>query len=224
MITWKKYIPLTFAVAFAFLSSISVYQFLNDRSGISHANPMMTVPVVIAKQAIGIGAKITENDLEVVSWPEEITPQESFRSARGIVGRTLKTNISENEPLVESKLLASGENFSSLIPPGMRAVTVAVKKSAALAEILDRGSLVDVLSLFRFDDTGMITAEAIVEKALVIGVHISEVESKSRNNSERPTMEVTLIVTPEEARHIVAMMNQSVIDLIVRNEIPDIAL
>jgi len=168
MMALKRYIPLTFAVVFAFLSSVSVYQFLNNRSGLSHATALPTSPVVVVKQPIGIGEKITKEDLQVMSWPEEIVPQESFRSDRSIVGRTAKVNLTENEPLLESKLMAQGEGFSSLIPANMRAVTVSVKKSAALAEILERGTLVDVLSLFQFSETLMITAETIVEKALSI--------------------------------------------------------
>lgn len=221
MNTWKRYVPIGFAAIFAVISSVGVYHFLKDRSGVSQAAvPQVTmVPVVVAKNPIGIGEKVAEQNLEIASWPGEAVPENSFRSAKTIAGRTSRINISANEPLVESKLLADGENFSSLIPQGMRAATVSIKRSDALAQILERGGTVDVLSLFTFNDTKIVTAETIVEKARVIGVHKGNVtKSVSGKTLEPEQMEVTLIVTPSEAKRIVAATSQGGIDLVVRND------
>lgn len=227
MMTWKKYFPLGFAVLFAILSSVSVYQFLNDRggaSGISHANIATTLPIVVAKAQVGIGEKIKEHDLEVAAWPEKSVPQDSFRSLRPLVGRTAKFSLAANEPIMESKLLPEGENFSSLIPLGMRAVTVSVKQSEALAQILERGGLVDVLALVTFQQTGITSAKVIVEKARVISVHKATVETGRRGEQTTTDMEVTLIVTPKEAEWIIAAMSHGGIDLVVRNGQEPIAL
>ncbi len=221
MNTWKRYIPISFAVVFAVISSVGVYHFLKDRSGVSQAAvPQVTmVPVVVAKNPIGIGEKVAEQNLEIASWPGEAVPENSFRSAKTIAGRTSRINISANEPLVESKLLADGENFSSLIPQGLRAITVSIKRSDALAQILERGGSVDVLSLFTFNGTKVITAETIVEKARVINVYKGSVTKSTSGRSQEPEqMEVTLIVTPNEAKRIVAATNQGGIDLVVRND------
>ncbi|MBI1977627.1 MAG: Flp pilus assembly protein CpaB [Candidatus Omnitrophica bacterium] len=220
MMTWKKYFPLGFAVLFAILASVSVYQFLNDRggaSGISHANIATALPIVIAKAPVGVGEKIKEHDLEIVSWPEKSAPQDSFKSLRPLIGRTAKVNMAANEPIVESKLLPDGENFSFLIPLGMRAVTVSVKQSEALAQILERGGLVDVLALVTFQNTGIVSAKVIVPKARVIAVHKPTVETGRRGEQTTSNMEVTLIVTPKEAEWIIAAMSQGGIDLVVRN-------
>ena len=84
---------------------------------------------------------------------------------------------------------------------------------------LERGTLVDVLSLFVFEDTGITTAETIVRKALVLSVHKSGVESAvSGGREKQKQMEVTLIVKPKEAEWIVAAMNQGGVDLVVRND------
>ena len=219
MNTWKKYVPLTFAVIFAMLSSASVYQFLKNRTDVSHAMPALTVPVVVAKAPIEIGKKITENDLSTISLPTETAPADGYRSANQVIGRTARVNMGEREPVIENKLLAKGENFSSLVPAGMRAVTVPIRDSEALAQILERGTVVDVLALFQYDDTKITTAETVVSKAHVIGVHRN---GPSSNNKGRPqqgeaTMEVTLVVTPIQAKQIVSVMMQGMIELAVRS-------
>ncbi len=225
MMTWKKYIPLTLAVAFAILSSASVYQFLKNQSDVSHAMPALTVPVVVAKTPLGIGEKITENDLSLISLPTQTVSEDGYRSIHQVVGRTVKTNMKEREPIVEDKLLAQGENFSSLVPPGMMAVTVPIRNSEALAQILERGTVVDVLSLFQFEDTKIVTAETIVPKAHVIGVHKNSAQaiSKGRGQEGAGTMEVTLVVTSLEAKRIVGVMSQGIIELVVRSNQAELA-
>ena len=214
----KRYFPIAFAVFFAMLSSVSVYQFLRGRDGgVSQANVVSTLPIVIMKNAVGIGEKIKEHDLEIASWPEKSVPQESFRSERQLIGRTAKENIKTNVPIIESKLLPEGENFSSLIPAGMRAVTVPMRNSEALAQILERGALVDVVSLVTFPDTGITSAKVIVQEARVLAVHKSAIETNRRGEQKSDKMEVTLIVNPQEAQWIIAAINQSGVDLIVRN-------
>ena len=221
MNTWKRYVPISFAIVFAVISSVGVYHFLKDRAGVSvAATPQMTmIPVVVAKNPIGIGNQIAEHDLEITSWPQEAVPEASFSSVKLVAGKTSRINIMANEPVLESKLLASGENFSSLIPQGLRAITVSIKRSDALAQILERGGTVDVLSLFTFNGTKIITAETIVEKARVISVYKGSVTKSTSGRSQEPEqMEVTLIVTPSEAKRIVAATSQGGIDLVVRND------
>ncbi|MBI4372297.1 MAG: Flp pilus assembly protein CpaB [Candidatus Omnitrophica bacterium] len=216
----KKYAPLTFAVIFAVLASASVYAFLKDRSNVVHASPAAMTPVVIAKHAIPIGTKLAEHDLSAVSWPQEAVPESSFRSVRPLIGRTARTSVETDEPILDSKLLAEGESFASLIPQGMRAVTVRVKQSAGLSRILERGTVVDVLSLFYNVQSQLVTAEVIVEKARVISIHDQTVAitKKGLTDNQADYMEATLVVTPEQAQWILAAANQGGIELTVRND------
>ncbi len=213
----KRYIPLGFAVIFAVLTSISAYHFLQDRSGVSHASPIDTVLVVVAKERITIGEKLAEHKLSVVAWPGESAPDNSYKSVKSVTGRTARFGLDPNEPILESKLLADGENFSSLIPEEMRAVSVSVQHSSALAQILERGTLVDVVTVKTIKGTEMVSANVIVEKAHVLSVYKQDPEAALKNDLPQD-MEVTLIVTPDEAKRIIAAMNQGGLQLIVRNE------
>lgn len=215
----KRYIPLTFAVIFAMLASVSVYQLLKDRTDVSHAAPapVSMMPVVVAKSPIGMGEKLTEIKLDVNSWPSANVPEVSYRSTRSVVGKTARIGIGAGEPILESKLLGHNESLSSLIPSGMRAVTVPVEHSDPLLQMLERGARVDVVTLFTFEATGVTTAETIVERARVLTVHQRPVVAGLRGEERDRRMDVMLVVSPEEAKWIVAAMKQGVVELVVRN-------
>ena len=217
MNTWKRYVPISLAVVFAILASVSVYFFLSDRNDVIHAAPISMTSVVIAKEHIAIGEKIAGHKLEFVQWPNESVPENGFQSLRSVIGRTARFEINSNEPILESNLLVQGENFSSLIPDGMRAVTVSVKHSDALAQILDRGTVVDVITLITLKGTGAVIAGTVVERAHVIAIHKRDAGNVVK--AEIPQdMEITLIVNPDEAKRIITAMNQGGIELVVRND------
>lgn len=217
MNTWKRYIPISLAIVFGILASMSVYFFLSDRNDVTHAAPVSMAQVVIAKEHIAIGEKIAEHKLESSKWPNESIPENGFQSMRSVIGRTARFEINSNEPVLESYLLNQGENFSSLIPDGMRAVTVSVKHSNGLAQIMDRGTVVDVITLMTMKGTGAMVAGMVVERAHVIAVHKRAAEDALKGEIPQ-NMEVTLIVNPEEAKRIITAMNQGGIELVVRND------
>ena len=220
MNTWKRFIPLGFVGIFALISTIGVYHFIKNRNTVSQAAmPQMgTVPIVIARNPISIGAQVNEHDLELIQMASGTAPETGFESVRSVAGRTSRVSIMPNEPVLRSNLLGDDENFSALIPQGMRAVTVSIKRSEALAQILQRGGTVDVLSFFTFNGTNILTAETIVEQARVLGVNKGGSDGAVKGATDGH-MEVTLIVTPDEAKRIVAAMNQGGVDLIVRNDL-----
>ncbi|MBI4358328.1 MAG: Flp pilus assembly protein CpaB [Candidatus Omnitrophica bacterium] len=217
--TWKRYLPFAFAVLFAALSSLSAYQFLKDRGNVSHAATAGdTMPVVVAKVGIPLGKKLTEQDLKVLPWPRDAVPTESFSSVRPLVGRIVKSDIIEDEPVLSAKLIGDGENFSSLIPSNMRGVTVPVRYSRALKEILQRGTTVDVISMTEHE-IGPPRTTVIAQKVRVLAVH-GEGAGLGQDRDSRD-MEVVLIVTPRQAGSLVTAMNHGVIQLAVRNEVDE---
>ena len=137
MITLKKHLPLFFAVVFAALSSVSISYYLENREKDVLAKPEATVPVVVAARDLPMGMKISGEDLTVQQWPKEIVNGQYFQNPRQIIGRTLRSGLIVSEPVQSTKLLSEGENLSTLIPPNMRAVAVAIRRSNTLARVLE---------------------------------------------------------------------------------------
>ena len=215
MTTLKRYFPFLFALIFATLASFSMYQFLRDRGNVSQAAlSTETIPVVVAKGPIAFGKKLTEEDLKTVPWPENSVPEQSFQSIDPLIGRVTRTYLVENEPVLSTKLISEGENFSSLIPPHMRGVTVTVGRSQALADILVRGTTVDVIAMYD-NQVGPPTTKVIAQNVSVLAVHKGSPDIDPER--EPKNMEVTLLVTPREAEWLVTATNKGVIQLAVRN-------
>lgn len=209
----KKYFPLMFALIFATLASVSVYHYLSDRDSVSEAKMDLTVPVVTAKHDLLVGTRLSEEDLTVENWPQKIASDKFFQRPKTLIGRTLKTSLGTQEPLTENKLLAEGENLSTLIPAGKRAVTVSIPRSETLAKLLERNSLVDVIAMF--DNSGTSTTTRIVaQSARVLAVHnrINKADSGAARD-----MEVMLVVKPNEAAALVIAINKGIIQIVVRN-------
>lgn len=216
----RKYITTFFAVIFAVFSSVSVYQFLKVRESVSIAAPQSgpaLMNVVTAKHKILLGVKLSLQDLEVQKWPAEGLAGTYFKNPNALVGRTTRTNLMLGEPLSESKLLAEGQNISNVIPEDMRAVTISIRSSAMLERMLERGSLVDVLSI-REDQ------EPFVPRVIAQGVRVMSVAGLADKAEKRVSqnMEVSLLVDPTQASRIIAARNNGIIEITVRNDRPQL--
>ncbi|MDD5217565.1 MAG: Flp pilus assembly protein CpaB [Candidatus Omnitrophica bacterium] len=213
----KQHLPLIVAIAFAVISSISVYSYLGNRESVSIAkvvpsNPVL--PVVVAKQDLAIGTKLTRDLVTTQNWPKEIVNDRYFRNAGQVVGRILRTGVTAEEPLTSSKLLEEGATLSTLIPKDMRAITVSIRRSQHLEKILGRGCLVDVIAV-PGEGKSMRQTKVIAKAVRVLAVQSSDAKDAEKYSD---TMEVTLIGTTTDANLIVYSMSHGGIELSVRNE------
>ena len=220
----KRNIPLALALLFAVFSSFGVYNFLKSREGgVVHATVASTLPVVVAKHSLSVGIKLSADDLITQDWPGEIVTGQYFQNPKQLVGRVLRANIAADEPLTVAKVLKEGDNLSNLIPGNMRAVTVSIPRSATLARVLERGSFVDVISVFAGEERQMnsrVIAQAV--RVLAVDDSMATINQKQPDTAKKPavpsTMEVMLLVTPRDADWIVYARNQGTIEIVMRNE------
>jgi pilus assembly protein CpaB len=89
----------------------------------------------VAKVAIPIGSKIIPEQIMVVQFPKESTPDGAFETAEKLAGRVAVTNIAAREPITESRLAPEGTaaGLSAIIPEGYRAMTVKVDDAAGIS-------------------------------------------------------------------------------------------
>lgn len=215
---------LIIGILFAAISTAGLYYYLNNRESVVVAETPVpvastTIPVVLAKGGLMMGHKLTEKDVKVVSWPKEIVKDFHFTSKKEIVGRILNSDIIEDEPITSNKVLPDGENISDMIPAGMRGVTVSLRRSEILLNVLQRGSYVDVLAVLdgRNEEQpipGIDRNTRVISYAAKV-LNISDLADNKNNNRN---MEVVLLVKSFDAERIVSAMSNGVIELIVRNK------
>src|SRR6266567_3475885 len=132
------------ALALGAFVSFTVYRNLQSRT---RSDTAPGVDVVIAAGDIQVGAKIEDKDVKVVRFPSGDLPPSCFHLKSSVVGRGVVLPIAKGEFVLPLKLAGenAGYGLPSMIPPGMRAVSVRVNEVVAVAGFVVPGTRVDVL-------------------------------------------------------------------------------
>jgi pilus assembly protein CpaB len=212
-------IVLVGALIFGVLAAVSVSKYLSS----AQAYTKNLNKVAVAKVAIPIGSKIVAEQIMVVQFPKESTPDGAYDSAEKLAGRVAVVNIAAREPITEARLAAEGTaaGLSAVIPEGYRAMTVKVDDAAGISGFIMPGTMVDVVVTIdpregggRQDPVSKIVLQNI--KVLASGQNIDKPENEREPNSVKA---VTLQVTPEQAEKLALASAEGKLQLVMRNQI-----
>jgi pilus assembly protein CpaB len=179
--------------------------------------------VAVAKVAIPIGTKIIPEQVMVVQFPSESTPDGAFETVEKLAGRVAVVNIAPREPITEARLAPEGTagGLSAVIPEGFRAMTVKVDDVVGISGFIMPGTLVDVVVVIdpaekagMQDPISKIVLQNI--KVLANGQNIDKPQSEREANSVKA---VTLLVTPEQAERLALAATEGKLQLMMRNSI-----
>jgi pilus assembly protein CpaB len=180
--------------------------------------------VAVAKVAIPVGTKIIAEQLSLVQFPQESTPDGAFDSVEKLAGRVAVMNIAPREPITEARLAPEGTaaGLSAIIPEGYRAMTVKVDDVVGISGFIMPGTLVDVVVVITPTNNGALAQDPISKivlqniKVLANGQNIDKPESEREANSVKA---VTLLVTPEQAEKLALASSEGKLQLVMRNSI-----
>lgn len=177
--------------------------------------------VVVAKQEIPLGEKITADHLALAQIPNGSAPEGVFRSMDQVVGRVTITPIGIRETITSLKLAPAvvGAGLSAVIPEGYRAMTVKVDDVVGVSGFIMPGSFVDVVAIIvplqGADGKGLISNIVLQNiKVLASGAGIDSPENQRQPSNAKA---VTLQVTPEQAEKLVLASMDGKLQLVMRN-------
>lgn len=215
----RFFIVLVGALLFGLLAAFSVSRYLSS----AQAYSKNLSRVVVAKVAIPVGTKIIPEQVMVVPFPKESTPDGAYDSPDKLVGRVAVINIAPREPITEARLAPEGTagGLSAVIPEGYRAMTVKVDDVVGISGFIMPGTLVDIVVVInpdegvgRKDPISKIVLQNI--KVLANGKNIDQPENQRDANSVKA---VTLLVTPEQAEKLALAASEGRLQLVMRNSI-----
>ena len=202
------------ALALGAFASFVVYRNLQSRTG---SNNAPGVDVVIATGDIQVGAKIEDKDVKVVRFPSGDLPPSCFHQKSSVVGRGVVLPIAKGEFVLPLKLAGenAGYGLPSLIPPGMRAVSVRVNEVVSVAGFVLPGTRVDVLLTGNPSGASEQQTTTVLENVAVIATG----QRLERNSAGDPQMTpvITLLVSPDDAQKLTLASTQGRIQLALRN-------
>jgi pilus assembly protein CpaB len=200
------------AIAAGLLVAFTVYNRLRTSSGGNERG----VQVVVAANDVQVGVKLTGRDVRLVTVPQSAVPRGYFSEISKVVDRGAVLPISQGEFILPSKLAAlnAGAGLPSMIPQGMRAVSVRVNDVVSVAGFVQPGTRVDVLATGNQGGGNDRQTTTVLENVAVIAVG----KSLDRNAADAQTAPViTLLVSPDDAQKLALVSQEGRIQLSLRN-------
>jgi pilus assembly protein CpaB len=211
-----KYV-ITLALVSGMVASYAVFYYLKQQESRMKTSEVVSRPVVVAAGNLTAGMILKLTDLQIRDWPENIIPDGSFSIAEVLEGRAVETDVTTGEPILTTKLApeGSGGGVSSMIPPGMRAMTVAVNVVSGVGGFILPRTRVDILVTVASTDTKKEkTTKIILQNVEVLAVD----QTYDKNDNDPITVKsVTLLVSPEDAEKLALAANEGKLQLTLRN-------
>ncbi len=214
----RMLIGLGVSLLVALLVSNFVYRKFQEATAVK---PQSTRQIVVAAKALPLGTRLDSSMVRTVSWPANQPVTGMCTRIQDCTNRALITPVVENEPILQGKLApaAAGAGLAAVIPPGMRAMSVAVNDVIGVAGFVTPGTMVDVMV------TGAVPggqAGGNVTRTILENVRVLAAGQKVQQDQEgkpQTVSVITLLVSAEDATKLAMGSTQGKIQLALRNTV-----
>src|ERR1039458_4467352 len=204
------------ALALGALVSALVYKNLQGRGP---SNNEAGADVVVAADDIQVGTRIEEHDVRTARFPASGLPAGAYGKKSQVLGRGVIIPIAKGEFILPSKLAPenAGSGLPSLIPPGMRAVSVRVNEVVSVAGFVGPGTRVDILLTGTPNGSSEPQTTTVLQNVAVIAAG-QRLERNAAGDAQN-TPVITLLVSPDDAERVTLASSEGRIQLALRNPI-----
>ena len=183
----------------------------------------VTSDVVVAAKQMALGVRITKEDIKLVQWPKSNPIQGGFNDPNLVVDRGTMVPLEINEPILESKLASkeAGSGLTTIIPEGMRALSIQVNSIIGVAGFVLPGSRVDLILIgvpppeVAGAKNNEMASKIILENLQVLA--IGQTVQRDVEGKPQTVQDVTLLLTPEQAEKVALATGDGRIQLALRN-------
>ncbi len=174
-------------------------------------------PLVVATQAVPLGAVLGRETVRLRQVPESLFPAGGFSRLEDVFDRSVLSPIQADEAVVEARLAArgSGVGLAPLIPAGMRAIAARVNDVVGVAGFVLPGMRVDVLVTGRPPGRSDTFTRTVLQNILVLSAG-QTLQTDGKSQSINAPV-VTLLVNPAEAEVLTLANTEGKIQLVLRN-------
>ena len=210
----KKAQRILIATGLGLVASVAMFLYFNGANQRAEG-AIPKAQVVIAKCSIPANSKIEPDELTVETRPTQFIPSGAIVNPSLVIGRTVKTEVATGETLVTAELIPPGQEMQTIlpVPPGMRAVTVAVDEVVGVAGFVQPGMMVDVISTITINNQPV--TNFLLQKVRVLAC--AQDAKRSNDPAAKVVSSVTLAVKPEDAEKLILAEDQGKIRLAMRD-------
>ena len=215
-------IALVVAVFFGLIASYGIYNFLRQQRQAAEALRQQTQNVVVASQELRAGTAINADMIKkgmvkAVQWPKASVPTGSFSSPEQVVGKTNRTKIMANEPILESRLTGEGAGLTTRLEAGKRAMALRVDEIIGVSGFIVPDDRVDVI--VTTTPPGNKNQDDKVSKIVLQNKRVLSVAQSVEQKDGKPQVarSITVEVTPEESEKLSLATQEGQIVLALRS-------
>lgn len=182
-----------------------------------------TSMVVVAAKKMPLGYRIAKEDVKLMEFPKSITLEGSFADLNLVIDRGTIVPIQVNEPMLESKLAPkeAGAGLMTVIPEGMRALSIQVNSIIGVAGFIQPGSRVDlILTAVPPQDVKGAKGDEMGSKIILENLEViaaGQNVQRDVNGKPQTVQDVTLLLTPDQAQRVALATGDGRIQLALRN-------
>ena len=201
------------ALALGLFAAMYVYKSVQSKSG---AGSEPGIDVIVAADDLQVGAKVSERDIKIIKIPASDLPAGAPRKKSEVLNHGVILPITKGDFILSTKLAGenAGAGLPSLIPPGMRAVSVRVNEVVSVAGFVTPGTRVDVLLTGAPGGGEQETTTVLQNVAVLASGHTLE---RTATGEAQNTAVITLLVTPDDAQRLTLASSEGHIQLALRN-------
>lgn len=200
-------IALVVAVFFGLIAAYGIYNFLRQQREVAESLKTATQDVVVAANDLPAGTVINDELLKkgmvkTVPWPKGSLPTGSFSTTQQVIGKTNRTKILANEPILESRLAGEGAGLTTRLEQGKRAMAVKVDEIIGVSGFIVPDDRVDVIVTAL--PPGSTNQDNKISKIVLQNKRVLSVAQNVEQKDGKPQVarSITLEVSPEEAEKL----------------------
>jgi pilus assembly protein CpaB len=166
-----------------------------------------TEKVVVAAVDLPVATPLKPGQLAVVDWPVASLPEGRASDPASLAGKVVTVAVAKGEPILASRIAGSGAGGASalatVLPTGVRAVSVRVDDVVGVAGFIHPGDRVDVLvTMIPIEGSQTPVSKVVLQNIKVLAVG-KELESKHRDPQATVSATVaTLMVTAAQSERL----------------------
>jgi len=202
------------AICLGIVTAGLVYIYLSRQTQQAHAQ----VQAVAAKRDIVSGTIVDAGMVEIQTFPADALPRAAAVNEESVVGMVVISPIKAGEPISRTQV-APKYRLSHIVPPFMRAVTVALDPIIGVAGFLKPGDHVDVVATFDVNEgtvtkTVLQNVELLATGSEVVAEEIDPETGKPAKPKQQPN--ATLAVMPTDAEKLILAESKGKLRLTLR--------
>jgi pilus assembly protein CpaB len=193
-----------FAAVFGLLAVFLAQGWLNSQAEMRARNldarkkPLATQTLVVASKSLRYGVELTAQSLREIPWPDAPLPEGAFAKIDDLLKdgkRIVLTAIEPNEAVLAVKVTGPGQRatLSSLVGPGMKAVTIRVNDVDGVGGHVLPGDRVDI-ALTRQLDKENGSTQVVLQDVRVLAIdQVADERTANAAVAKSVTLEVDTV-------------------------------